>query len=79
MEEEAGVEEEVGMEETWGTSSSTSSRVWLRGPSTLPRRLIPLERRPLIRHDGDKLVTLYVITNFLFDMFKIIIVTNNLS
>ena len=55
MEEEARVEEEVGMEEeTGGTSSSTSSRVWLRGPSTLPRRLIPLERRPLIRPDGDK-------------------------
>ena len=56
VEEEAGVEEEeVGVEEeTGGTSSSTSSRVWLRGPSTLLRRLIPLERRPLIRPDGDK-------------------------
>ena len=54
-EEEAGVEEEAGMEEeTWGTSSSTSSRVWLRGPSTLLRRSIPLERRLLIRPDGDK-------------------------
>jgi len=48
-EEEAGVEEEIG-----GTSSSTSSRVWLRGPSTLPRRPIPIERRSLIRLDGDK-------------------------
>ena len=37
-EEEAGVKEEVGVEEEiGGTSSSTSSRVWLRGPSTLPR------------------------------------------
>ena len=37
-EEEAGVEEEAGMEEeTWGTSSSILSRVWLRGPLTLPR------------------------------------------
>ena len=55
MEEEARVEEEVGMEEeTGGTSSSTSSRVWLRCPSTLPRRPIPLERRPLIRPDGEK-------------------------
>ena len=60
MEEEAGVEEEVGMEEeagmeeeTGGTSSS-STGVWLRGPSTLPRRPIPLERRPLIRPNGDK-------------------------
>ena len=54
-EEEAGVKEEVGVEEEiGGTSSSTSSRVWLRGPSTLPRRPIPHERRPLIRPDGDK-------------------------
>ena len=55
VEEEVGVEEEAGMkEETGGTSSSTSSRVWLRGPSTLPRQSIPLERRPLIRPNGDK-------------------------
>ena len=56
VEEEAGVEEEVGVEEeeTGGTSSSNSSRVWLQGPSTLLRRPIPLERRPLIRPDGDK-------------------------
>ena len=55
VEEEAEVEEEAGMEEEiGGTSSSTSSRVWLRGPSTLLRRPIPLERRPLIRPDGDK-------------------------
>ena len=56
VEEEAGVEEEVGVEEeeTGGTSSSSSSHVSLRGPSTLPRRPIPLERRLLIRPDGDK-------------------------
>ena len=57
VEEEPGVvvEEEAGMEEAiGGTSSSTSSRVWLRGPSTLLRRPIPLERRSLIRPDGDK-------------------------
>ena len=59
MEEEAGVEEEeAGVEEeTGGTSSSTSSHVWLRGPLTLPRRLIPLERRPLMsgapHHQGN--------------------------
>ena len=54
-EEEAGVEEEAGMEEeTRGTSSSTSSRLWLRSPLTLSRRPIPLERHPLIRPDGDK-------------------------
>ena len=48
--EEVQVEEEAGVEEdTGGTSSSTLSRVWLRGPSTLPRRPIPLERCPLIQ------------------------------
>ena len=47
-EEEAGVEEETG-----GTSSS-STGVWLRGPLTLLKRSIPLERRPLIRPDGEK-------------------------
>lgn len=37
-----------------GSSSSTSSRVWLRGPSSLPRRPVPMARRPLIRPDGEK-------------------------
>ena len=56
VEEEAGVEEEeAGVEEEMGgTSSSTSSRVWLRGHSTLPRRPAPLEKRPLIRPNGYK-------------------------
>lgn len=55
VEEGAGVEEEAGVEqEAGGTSSSTSSRVWLRGPSSLPRRPIPSERRPLIRPDGER-------------------------
>ena len=54
-EEEAGVEEEVGVEEeTGGTSFSTSSCMWLRGPSTLPRRPIPLERHSMIRPSGEK-------------------------
>ena len=52
--EEAGVEKAWVEEETGGTSSSTSSRVWLRGPLTLSRRSIPLERHPLIRPDADK-------------------------
>ena len=54
MEEEAGVQEEAGMEEETGGTSSSSTGVWLRGPSTLPKRSIPLERRPLIRLDGEK-------------------------
>ena len=74
----SGDEEEV-QEEQEQVEEAVGSQVWLGGLLTLPRRPIPLERCPLIRHDGDKLITLYVITNFLFDMFKIIIETNNLS
>ena len=54
VEEEAGVQEEAGMGKETGGTSSSSTGVWLRGPSTLPRRPIPLERRPLIGPDGDK-------------------------
>ena len=54
VEEEVGVQEEAGMEEETGGTSSSSTGVWLRGPSTLPKRLIPLNRRPLIRPDGEK-------------------------
>ena len=35
-------------------SGSTSSGVYLRGPSQLPARPIPLHRRPVIRPNGDK-------------------------
>ena len=53
-EEEVQVEEEAGMEEEIGGTSSSSTGVWLRGPSTLLKRPIPLDRRPLIRPDGEK-------------------------
>ena len=54
VEEEAGEEEEAGMEEETGGTSSSSTGVWLRGTSTLSKRPIPLDRRPLIRPDGEK-------------------------
>ena len=54
MEEEVGVQEEARMEEETGGTSSSSTGVWLRGPSTLPKRPIPLDRRLLIRPDGEK-------------------------
>jgi hypothetical protein len=28
--------------------------VWLRGPSSLPKRPVPFDRRPIIRPDGEK-------------------------
>ena len=54
MEQEQEEEEEEEEEEAGGSASSSSSGVWLRGPSTLPRRPIPLERRPLIRPTGAR-------------------------
>jgi len=39
---------------TCTASGSTSLGVYLRGPSQLPARPIPLHRRPVIRPSGDK-------------------------
>ncbi|XP_072148972.1 uncharacterized protein [Setaria viridis] len=47
--EEVQVEQDQVEEEAGGSGSSSSSRIWLRGPSTLPKRPIPLERRPVIQ------------------------------
>jgi hypothetical protein len=41
-------------EGTMGLTSSTTSKPYLRGPSQLPKRPIPVERRPLIAPEGDK-------------------------
>ena len=49
----SGDEEEV-QEEQEQVEEAVGSQVWLRGPSTLPRRLIPLERRQMIRPSGKK-------------------------
>ena len=46
----SGDEEEVQEEQ----EEAVGSQVWLRGPSTLPRQPIPLERRPMIRPSGKK-------------------------
>ena len=37
-----------------GSTSSIASKPYLRGPSQLPKRPIPVERRPLIAPEGDK-------------------------
>ena len=49
--EEAEQEEEEDDDEEGGEEEGAAGepRVWLRGPSTLPPRPIPLERRPIIR------------------------------
>ena len=53
-EEREREEEEEEEEAAGGSASSGSSGVWLRGPSTLPRRPIPRERRPLIQPTGAR-------------------------
>jgi hypothetical protein len=37
-----------------GSTSSATSKPYLRGPAKLPKRPIPVERRPLIAPEGDK-------------------------
>jgi hypothetical protein len=41
-----------------GSGASGSSNVYLRGPASLPQRPILRDRRPLIRSDGERHVTL---------------------
>jgi len=37
-----------------GSTSSAASKPYKRGPSQLPKRPIPVDRRPLIAPEGDK-------------------------
>jgi hypothetical protein len=36
------------------STASGSSNVYLRGPTSLPKRQIPLERRPVIQPEGER-------------------------
>jgi hypothetical protein len=47
-----------------GSGASGSRSVYLRGPTSLPQRPILRDRRPLIRPDGERHVTLC--SSFLF-------------
>jgi len=62
-----------------GSSSSSGSTVYLRGPSTLPRRPIPVHQRPMIRPVGDGYVTIHVFSTCSYDMLTIKMETNNSS
>jgi CCR4-NOT transcriptional regulation complex NOT5 subunit len=53
-EEEAQEEDEEAHQTASCSAASSSSSVYLRGPATLPKRPIPLERRPVIRPDGER-------------------------
>ena len=37
-----------------GSASSSMAKLYQRGPSQLPKRSIPLERRPMVRPGGSK-------------------------
>jgi len=62
-----------------GSSSSGGSTVYLRGPSTLLRRPIPVHQRPVIRPVGDGYVTIHVFSTCSYDMLTIKMETNNSS
>jgi FtsZ-interacting cell division protein ZipA len=47
-----------------GSGASRSRGIYLRGPTSLPQRPILRDRRPLIRPEGDRYVTLC--SSFLF-------------
>jgi hypothetical protein len=47
-----------------GSGGSSSRSIYLRGPASLPQRPILRDRRPLIRPDGERYVTLC--SSFLF-------------
>jgi hypothetical protein len=62
-----------------GSVASSSRNVYLRGPTSLPRRPILHDRRPLIWPDGERHVTLDVVAAFSYYVFKFIIETNIFS
>jgi hypothetical protein len=58
VEEAQGVAEETQQDIEGATigdsTASGSSSVYLRGPAILPKRPIPLERRSVIQHEGER-------------------------
>ena len=54
---------------TGSASSDSSLSVYLRGPTSLPQAPLP-HQRPVIHPEGQKNVTLYVITTTSYDMMK---------
>jgi len=50
----ASSDEEVQEEQEQVEEDAVGPEVWLRGPSTLPKQPIPLERRLMIRPFGKK-------------------------
>jgi hypothetical protein len=57
-------DDDEAQETASGSGASDSRSVYLRGPASLPQRPILRDRRPLIRSDGERHVTLC--SSFLF-------------
>jgi hypothetical protein len=51
-------DDDDAQQDTLGSRASGSRSVYLRGPACLPQRPILRDRRPLIRPDGERHVTL---------------------
>jgi hypothetical protein len=61
------------------SSALGSTRVYLRGPTSLPRRPILRDRRPMIRPERERYATLVVLTASSYYMFKFKIEANTFS
>jgi hypothetical protein len=69
VQQQAAQQDDDEAQQTASASDASGSRsIYLRGPASLPQRPILRDRRPLIRPDGERHVTLC--SSFLF---KIII------
>jgi hypothetical protein len=77
--EQQAVVDDDAQRDAIGYGASGLRNVYLRGPTSLPQRRILHDRRPLIRPDGERHVTLYVVGACSYYVFKFIIETNTFS
>jgi hypothetical protein len=64
---------DAAQQDASGSSASGSRNVYLRGPASLPQCPILYDRRPLIRSDGKRHVTLDVLAACSYYVFKFLI------
>jgi hypothetical protein len=56
-----------------GSSTSGLRNVYLRGLASLPQRPILRDRRPLILPDGERHITLNILSTYSYYVFKFVI------
>jgi hypothetical protein len=59
-------DDDSAQQDASGSGTSGSRSVYLRGPTSLPQRPILRDRRPLIRPDGERHVTLCYYSYYVF-------------